>query len=283
MPNANTMIEYEKYIGTDTLEHITRKATANTTWTIQAINGVTYAIKFDKNFVKKHLYTSTKKNDKVLAKANELFIADGSPKDKTLIDYSVLAQKELDEAKFIKQLTHRSTDEQTNCSICGHKREKHHFPPEQPLILPFTATVKCKHSFNTPFGYKCICTGFRGKYEEQRTNQLKPTVNPLAGATTKKNTVIWMNKIDRATFEAVVVNSIIAKEKALGITTWNSAGEHITWDFGATNKGCVVLIDIDKLSADWEQLQGVVIVVNQSVPFDPNAPVYSVVHMHDKL
>ncbi len=61
MSDASALIEYENYTGADKAMHQSRVATASTTWTIAATNKKTYSIKFDSNFAKKHLYTSTKK------------------------------------------------------------------------------------------------------------------------------------------------------------------------------------------------------------------------------
>ena len=113
----------------------------------------------------------------------------------------------------------------------------------------------------------------------------KPTVNPLAGATTEKNSVIWLNKIDRASFENVIVDSIIAKEAGLAKAgqTWDAGGEHVDWDFGAVNKGCVVYFEVGQSPDQWLQKQGVEVLIKQGTPVVVDNPVYVVVHMEKKL
>jgi hypothetical protein len=277
VPDASTLIEYEKYLGPDKAEHLSRKATANTVWSIVATNKKVYAIKFDSNFAKKHLYTSTKKGDKVLARAQELYVAAGSPKDKSAADFKDAAQKELDQAKFQKQLGHRTQDEQMICANCGHEKKRHFTGSGGPL----PPGPKCKH----PGG--CTCAGWVEKhaYEDKRKGQNKPTENPVAGATTDKNTVIWLNKIDKTAFETVVVESIVARETDLAKAgkAWDSHGEHIDWDFGATNKGCVVYFEVGQPMNLWQQRQGVEVVIKQGPAATVDKPVYVVAHMDKKV
>ncbi len=277
MPDASELIAYEKYTGADKAEHLSRVATANTSWSITATNKKVYAIKFDSNFVKKHLYTSTKKTDKVAAKAEELFAAAGKPQGKTAADYRVQAQKLLDEEKFKKQLGHRTQEEQLICGNCGHERKKHFTGSGGPLPVP---GPKCKHP-------GCTCTGWSEKtaYADHRKAQNKPTHNPVAGATTEKNSVIWLNKIDKASFEKVIVESIVAKEAALAKSgkTWDVGGEHVDWDFGAANKGCVIYFETGQTPDQWLQKQGVEVLVKQGTPVVADKPVYIVVHMEKKL
>lgn len=269
MSDASALIEYENYTGADKAVHQSRVATASTTWTIAATNKKTYSIKFDSNFAKKHLYTSTKKAGALQTKALALFVAAGSPKGKSSSDYMAQAQKELDGAKFQKQLGHRTQAEQLICGNCNHDRSKH-FTKSGKALPP---GPKCK----TP---ACICKGWVEKtsYETGRAAALKPTANPLAGATTEKNTVLWMNKIDKAGFEKVVVESIVAREKAL-TGDWPTAGEHIKWDFGAAAKGCVVFIELAKGPHEWGEFQGVEVGIKPAPGHAADKPVYTVYHM----
>jgi len=278
VPDASALIEYEKYVGPDKVEHLSRKATANMEWSIVATNKKVYAIKFDSNFAKKHLYTSTKKTDKVAARAQELFLAAGSPKGKSASDYQAEAQKELDQTKFQKQLGHRTQEEQLICGNCGHERKRHFTGSGGALPTP---GPRCKE----PGG--CTCTGWAEKhaYEDKRKAQSKPTPNPVAGATTEKNSVIWLNKIDKSTFESVVVESIVAREVELAKNskTWDTNGEHVDWDFGGTNKGCVVYFEVGQAPDQWQQRKGVEVVIKKGATTDVNKPLYVVVHMEKKV
>jgi hypothetical protein len=73
---------------------------------------------------------------------------------------------------------------------------------------------KCGHSFNRhPGGGACNhpgcgCATFATDYAAARQYVHKPTVNPIAGQATKKNTCIILNWIPRNEFEDVVVKSI---------------------------------------------------------------------------
>lgn len=269
---SNELIKYAKYTGTDGLEHESRIATANLEWLITAKNTKVYTIKFDKNFVKKHLYTSSKKKEKVEAEAQRLYLVAGSPKDKTAKDFMVQAQKNIDEAKFRKQLSHRGVDEQEICGLCGHGQKRHQ--------TGSGAATPCKEPLS---GGLCGCATYVSlhKYEEKRKLQGKPELNPVAGATTEVNTVIVMNLIPKSTFEQVVSDALIAKEKALGPLPWAGDGEHIKWDFGATLKGCVLQVNKTQGIDQWDKKQGVEVVI-KTLTTDPTKPTYQVVHMEGK-
>jgi hypothetical protein len=269
---SSELIKYGKYKGSDNVEHESRIATANLEWLITAKNSKVYTIKFDKNFAKKHLYTSSKKKDKVEAEAEKLYLAAGSPKDKTKSDFMAQAQKNIDEQKFKKQLNHRGSDEQQVCSACGHPKKKHETGSGAP--------VRCKELL-PPANSQCPCLRFVGSYEAKRTKQGKSEVNPLAGMSTDVNTVIVMNLIPKATFEQVVSDALIAQEKSLGTTAWPANGEHIKWDFGATLKGCVLQLTKTQGMDDWEKKQGVEVLI-KSLTTDPTKPTYQVTHMEGK-
>jgi hypothetical protein len=277
VPDASALIEYEKYVGPDKVEHVSRKPTASMEWSIVATNKKVYAIKFDSNFAKKHLYTSAKKSDKVQAKAQELYLAAGSPKGKSASDYMTEAQKQLDQTKFQKQLGHRTQEEQLICGNCGHDRKKHFTGSGGALPTP---GPRCKTT-------GCSCTGWleTHAYEDKRKAQNKPTQNPVAGATTEKNSVIWLNKLDKTSFETVIVESIVERETKLAkdTKTWDANGEHVDWDFGAKNKGCVVYFEVGQTMDQWQQRQGVEVVIKKGATTDVNRPLYVVVHMEKKV
>lgn len=273
MPNtAEDMIEYEKYTEPGGTERLTRKSTASMEWTIKATGKKVYVIKFDKNFAKKHLYTSSKKSAEILALATKLWEQAGKPAGKSASDYLDEAQKQKDETKFKKQLGHRSKDEQEiNCKNCSHPQKSHFTGSGVP--------TPCKAIEST--GTACGCATFLAKlgaYEQKRTDQKKLVTNPLAGAPTSKNTVVWMNKVAKTTFEKVVIDTIIAKETALGSTAWSATGEHINWDFGAINMGCVLEIEAGKDMSTWPKKQGITVTVLKLPSTDADKPIYQVVH-----
>ncbi|MEO7086368.1 MAG: hypothetical protein ABI442_06315 [Gemmatimonadaceae bacterium] len=207
-----------------------------------------------------------------------MFKAAGSPKGKTKVDYIGEAEKNLTNAKFIKQVGHRGQAEQSICGTCKHEKGMH-----------FTKSGAPKLSGKKCDAPACTCTGWveLKAYEPKRAGQGKPDVNPLAGATTNKNTVISMNKIPKATFQQVVLDALIAKEKErFGKTPAEAWGqghtgkeldcEHLEWDFKIL--GSVVFIEGGDPSK-WEQRQKVNVTVKNLKSTDPLKPSYSVVHM----
>ena len=271
MATAEELMAYEEYSDGSGAKHQTRKATGQQEWFITAKNKKTYCVKFDKNFVKKHLYTSSKKQDEIQKLAQQLYVADGSPKGKTWMDYREKAQAQKDEAKFGKQLGHRSKDEQAVCVTCGHPRDKH--------TTGSGAPTPCKVE-KSP-GVKCGCGHFVGQYEKKRTDENKPTINPLAGATTSKNTIIWLNKIPKSDFESTVSDAIIAKENELAkaTKTWNTAdGEHIDWNFGNSNLGCVLDAEFGKPMDQWVKKSGAKVSIKALPTTDLTKPIFEVFH-----
>ena len=278
METSETLIKYEDYNDNVTGQTaVSRIATVNMAWMIRATNNKLYCIKFEKNFGKKHLYTSSKKTDKVLAEAKILWDAESKSTKRYWIllrgywvsyppVFMQRAQQIVDEKKFIKQVGHRSTSEQS-CYTCGHKFKSHKIGG-------------CKAS-------GCSCTTFVSKYGHGRQTLGKPTVNPLSGATTKTNTVIVMNKIPKTTMEKIITDAIIAKENQLTLAkqTWGASSsfkdEKIRLDFGSTLKGCVMTIKANQPSySDWVKQQGVEVSVTQLPTTDINKPVYTIGHLH---
>lgn len=281
MSNADELLKWEEYKDpTGKVLGISRQASASMEWLVTATNKKVYAIRFDNNFAKKHLYTSTKKKDKVDALAAELYVKDGSPKGKTKADYMAAAEEQLTQKKFIKQLGHRSGEEQgKTCLMCHHDWSKH-----------FTGSGNPKASGKKCDVVGCTCTGWNGAegYKQKRATQGKTDVNPLGGATTDKNTVIWMNKIPKATFEAIVVGAILAKEKERaaasppqawghGHTGKEADCEHLDLDFKIP--GSVVFIEGSD-PTQWKQLQKVNVTVKNGKSADADRPRYSIVHMN---
>lgn len=297
MPDSSSLIEREPYTDSAGVKRLTRVPEASVEWQISAKNAKTYLISFDKNFSKKHLYTSTKKDDKVQAEAKKLWEAASQDERNAWwwqgwwwsypTELVEQAQKTLDEAKFKKQLGHRSALEGDVCTACGH--------PEKSHKTGSGAWCNCK--FVMPTGSQCGCTvgaGFasRNPYAEKRTAQGKPTADPLAGARTNVNTIVLLNKIPLATLKNTISDAIIAKEAALTLagTTWaqgkvglDADCEHIRLDFGASLKGCVLQVKADQDYDDWDEFQGVEVAVKNLHSTDPKKPRYAIVHMHDKF
>lgn len=295
MQTAELLIEYEPY--NDLVSGkagSTRVSPGAMTWLIQAVNGKTYNIKFEKNFSKKHLYTSSKKQHKVKKEVIDLWKALPSGKKRAYLyqgwwlNYPTElweeAQRKVDEAKFQKQVNHRSVSEQ-ECNACYHKRKKHF--QDNGTYNP----NGCNHG---GVGV-CGCTAFISPYGMARNAKGKNTQNPLAGpknvATTATNTVIIMNRLSKSLLETTIVNAIIAKEdaRALAGEAWGAGQvginlncEKLTFNFGVQNKGCVLEITAGGDFSSWVEMQAAVVSVKKDVvasTANPNSPVYAITHM----
>ncbi len=236
------------------LSRDTRADEKTVEWSLAVSGGVTYLIKFSSNFFKKHLHTSTKKLTNVQVEYDKLAsVTDDAARWEQ-------AQEAADQTKFLKQLGHRSRDEQ-DCDTCGHSIKEHK--------KVGTACAKVTNLLEFPAGKKqgdldanrkpvkksmvahdCQCKCYLAPYEKARGLLGKPTANPLLGATALTNDLIWMDKIPRATFETVIQKAIQKRWGEVGGPGgWSAGGEHVEWDFGATNAGCIIKIDKDtKLS-----------------------------------
>ena len=282
MPNANELLKWEEYKdSTGKKLGESRQSTASMSWLVSAKNSKVYAISFEQNFAKKHLYTSTKKTDKIDTLAQKLFVDAGSPAGKSKVDFTALASEQLTQKKFIKQLDHRTAFEQGKaCTQCKHDQSKH-----------FTGSGGPKLSGKKCDAPGCTCTGWAGvfeAYKDKRTTQGKPDVNPLEGTPTPRNTVIWMNKIDKAKFEQVVSDAIIAKELeragktpaqawAQGHTGKDIDCEHILLNFGIP--GSVMFLEGSDPSK-WKELQSATVSIKNLKSTDPAKPSYAITHMH---
>jgi hypothetical protein len=241
--------------------------------------------------VRQELRASSKKQAKVLAEAKKLWGA--LPKSTKAYwiaagywmsyppDIMQKAQKTIDEAKFKKQLAHRSSDEQDICANCHHEKKKHETGSH--------AATPCKFKAH-PAAAICGCTPYVSEtvYADKRAAQGKPTVNPLLGATTNTNTVIVMNMISKAMMEQTITDGIIAKQKELTLAAkdWgdyagiNADCEEISLDFGVKLKGCVMTIQDGQDWNDWVKQQGVVVSIKKETVVDPKKPVYTIGHLY---
>jgi hypothetical protein len=299
MVDSTSLLDWEPYTDSTGVKRLTRIPEGSVEWQITARNAKTYIISFEKNFSKKHLYTSTKKHDKVQAEAKKLWDA-ASAEDKKKwwwqgwwysypTELVERAQKTLDEAKFKKQLGHRSALEGDVCTTCGHPEKSHK-----------TGTgVWCNCKFPVPAnpGGLCGCAvgaafASRNPYAEKRTAQGKPTVDPLAGARANVNTVLLLNRIPASKLREVIGDAIIAKEAALALAgrTWAQGNvgldvdcEHVDLDFGAALKGCVLQVTANQAFDDWDERQGVTVSVKNLHSTDPKKPRYAIVHMHGTI
>jgi hypothetical protein len=299
MVDSSSLIERDPYTDSTGVKRLTRVPEASVEWQISAKNAKTYIISFEKNFSKKHLYTSTKKNDKVQAEAKNLWEA-ASAEDKKkwwwqgwwysyppeLVER---AQKTLDEAKFKKQLGHRSALEGDVCTACGH--------PEKSHKTGSGVWCNCKFAVPANAGGLCGCAVgaalvSRNPYAEKRTAQGKPTADPLAGARAPVNTVLLLNKIPVSKLKEVISDAIIAKEAALALAakTWAEGKvgleldcEHVDLDFGAALKGCVLQVTANQAFDDWDEHRGVKVSVKNLHSADVKKPRYAIVHMNGTI
>jgi hypothetical protein len=293
--SSRGLMKYEKFDNKQTtLKTDTRVDQTAMEWLIAVTGGITYCIRFSGNFHKKHLYTSTKKLANVQVEYDKLgAIADEDARWKA-------AQEAADEKKFHKQLGHRSRAEQ-DCS-CGHSIGDH-----------AGATGPCNkvtQKLEFPTGYKvgdkvggkpvkkgfvnypCGCTAFSNTYDQKRTLQGKPSINPLLGATTSgANDVIWMDKIPRAHFEKVVVDAI--QKRFLDLKgagkSWGDGdasgdkAEHVEWDFGASHRGAILKIAQNTTVADAKlKNYSCVEVLMKLDNTDASRPVFTACHLDGK-
>jgi hypothetical protein len=208
---------------TKNCEALTRVSTANETWMVKDWDGEVYAIKFDSNFSKKHLYTFSKKTDNTAQKAAQLSATSGKTDAENWHD----AEEELLKGKIAKALDKRAV---ANVCACGHLFNQH--PP------PNRTTCN---------GAGCGCTGYATPYGIARKYVGKPTYDPYAGMPTPKNTCIILNWVPKTEFEDVVVKSIQALEKPAGWVVGQplavAVGDAacLKWDFGPARKGVVLV------------------------------------------
>ena len=275
--SSRSLVPQTKYTHTDTTQRDTRATEATVQWSIKVSGGVTYLIKFSGNFFKKHLYTSTKKLANVQPEYDKL---------DTIVNDDArweAAQEAADEAKFQKQLKHRSGDEQ-KCTICNHPVNDH--PRSGPCTkvtqsIGLTGAKKNGKDVRGPIFTPCACTGYLPLYAINRGLQGKPTVNPLLGATAQTNDAIWMDKIPRAVFEQVIQKAIQQKYAAvMPAPGWKADGEHVEWDFGATNRGCILkLADGTKIADAKAQGFSSVEVTITLDNTDPQNPIFTACHL----
>jgi hypothetical protein len=269
------------------LSRDTRADESTVQWSISVSGGVTYLIKFSSNFFKKHLHTSTKKLVNVQVEYDKLAgITDDDAR-------WLAAQEAADQTKFLKQLKHRSKDEQ-DCTVCGHTIKEHKVPgscSKVTKLLEFPADykpgdkdAKGKPVKKSEVPHPCACTGYRPPYEVARGLQGKPTANPLQGATALTNDLIWLDKIPRATFEQVIQDAIQKRFAAvMPAPGWRADGEHIEWDFGAANRGCIIKIDATTNLSDARAKGYSSVEVTMTLDnTDPKNPVFTACHLDGK-
>jgi hypothetical protein len=263
------------------LDRDTREDETSVQWSISASGGVTYLIKFSANFFKKHLHTSTKKLANVQIEYDKLA---------SIVDDDarwVAAQEAADQTKFLKQLKHRSGDEQ-KCSACSHPINDHKNSGPCTRITKSIGLTGLMAKNGRPargeISTACTCIGYAPPYAQKRGLQGKPTPNPLLGATAQTNDIIWMDRIPRATFEKVIQTAIQQRFIAvMPVPGWNVAGEHIEWDFGAANQGCILKIDANTRIADarakaYKSVEVTMTLDNK----DPKNPIFTACHLDGK-
>jgi hypothetical protein len=298
MEHAGSLIEYVKYVDSAGDEKFTRVAPGTMRWMITAKNKKTYVISFENNFAKKHLYTESKKSSVVLQEAKKLWDA-LTEKDRKAwwwkgywLSYPpeilVKAQKIVDEAKFKRQLGHRSALEGDICSVCRHPLKSHKTGSGHWRACKYKAIA---------LGPECGCNVMGAyvsekPYHDKRVAQGKPIPDPLAGARTNINTIIVMNKIPADKMKEVISDAIIAKEAELGLAgnPWGHGHigldadcELVSLDFGVPLTGCVMLIEAGKTYEQWDKHRGVKVKIKDLHSTDATKPTYSIVHYDDVI
>jgi len=222
-------------------ERLTRVATADQEWIVKDWDGEIYIIKFNANFSKKHLFTFAKDQEKVKTKASQIKAGGSVGTDEQNWHD---AEMELLKNKIVKNLDKRAV---ANRCDCGHLFNAH--LQVNPTPPPPNVPGAC----NTCGG---TCAKFATPYGIARTYVGKTTHDPLAGATTTRNTCIILNWVPKADFEQVVVQSIQAHEKPVGWAKGNAlavpvagvtpvsvtaATRELRWDFGPSRVGAVIV------------------------------------------
>lgn len=276
-------LRYRTYRGPDNKIHETRKASVDQGWVISPRAGWTYNIKFDSNFVKKHFFTYTKKDDRinrmveVLREFNAL-IKKYPEDDKLDEKLHMIAHRIALERKLAKTLEARAESITCTCGhvqrlhvckTCGHDYQKHwdrnygwrRYCIEQP---------RCNCRANTANAFKCLgdgctCAGYATKapaYFAHRVAEGKSSPrgdvrieNPLWGAPTDVNTAIILNRIPDALFRHVIGQSIWNVETTPGSRWYAGDQRSLQWDFQQI--GCVINVDLTQDPDHWTKLRGV--------------------------
>lgn len=285
---ARDLIAHRTYVKPDGSSGLTRKTTATQEWVFGASGGNEFMIKFDKNFVKKHLFLHSKKTSEVAAIAAQLWEAAGKPGNRDL-EFWLAAELVKSNQKMLAVLTARGEASVCTCghllsahvcSGCHHARSRHltgggnACACKEPLV-PGPGLCGCALTTFPCSTAGCLCQVFQntqGTYATQRQNSLKGD-NPLAGAGTTVNSCLVLDRVSMAHFKSVVVGAI--QQNETNAFTWpvappanlpmppvpgnfnGPASKHVRWDFGATNAGCVVNADLAQPPSAWGQLQGV--------------------------
>lgn len=285
---ARDLVAHRSYNKPDGSTALTRKTTANQEWVFGAAFGNEFMIKFDKNFVKKHLFTYSKKTAEVGAIASQLWEAAGKPEGRD-VDFWLAAELSKFDAKLTKVLKARAEDVVCTCghtllrhpcSGCGHQRARHFTGGGARCACkePPLGSCGCAAAAVISFGCGvpgCACAAFAntaGRYAAKRTAVGKGD-NPLAGASTQVNTCLVLDRVAMSDFKSVVISAIAAKETPT--FTWpvippahapmppvpgnynDPAVKHVRWDFGASHLGCVIKADLNQDSSLWVRRQGV--------------------------
>lgn len=285
---ARDLIAHRNYVKPDGSSGITRKTTATQEWVFGASGGNEFMIKFDKNFVKKHLFTYSKKTSEVAGIATQLWEAAGKPPNRDL-EFWLAAELTKFNGKVTKVLKARGEASVCTCGhllaahtcvTCNHARSRHLTGSGNPCackepLLPAPGQCGCTDVHFKCREAGCACNNFvstQGNYAAKRAASLKGD-NPLAGAATTVNTCLVLDRVSMADFKSVVISAIQAAET--NAFTWptapaanlpmppvpnNFAGastKHVRWDFGAANLGCVVNADLSQPTAVWGKAQGV--------------------------
>lgn len=282
---ARDLVAHRNYIKSDGSDGLTRKSTANQEWVFGATGGNEFMIKFDKNFVKKHLFTYSKKTSDVAAIATQLWDAAGKP-DGRDVEFWLAAELTKFNHKMTKVLKARGEASVCTCGhlvaahacpTCLHARSRHLTGSgnacacKEPQI---SGPGTCGCGVNQfPCGtLGCLCNNFvstQGTYEASRIASQKGD-NPLSGAGTTVNSCLVLDRVSMASFKSVIIAAIQTSET--NAFTWATAPtpmppvpnnfngpstKHVRWDFGPANLGCVVNADLSQPASAWGRGQGV--------------------------
>ena len=285
---ARDLVVHRTYAKPDGSTGLTRKTTATQEWVFGATGGHEFMIKFDKNFVKKHLFLYSKKTAEVAAIAAQLWEAAGKPPNRDE-EFWLAAELAALDAKLTKVLKARGEKSVCTCghletvhlcsgvvgAVCSHARSRHLTGTGNPCACKEPPLGSCACTgVGVAFTCRsagCTCGGFTdttGRYSASRVTSGKGD-NPLAGAGTTVNTCLVLDRISMDHFKQVVVSAIGTAETP-GFT-WVADGTYVpgggvyhgpgkksvVWDFGPSHLGCVINADLSQPPAAWGRKQGV--------------------------
>ncbi len=246
------LLSYREYVDATGEHRLTRVATCDEKWVVSDWDGETYYVTFANNFSKKHLATFSKSRESNEVAAYYAWL-ESTRGGTELAPHEAWERGEhhMAESKMQQTLTNRRPN--VRCR-CGHRYNQHaHRGPGQPKGACSVGGCGCAR-YTSPYAEARINAG-KALEDNAFAHDAGPTPNsanrnPLAGATTNRNTFILLNYVPRDTFKEVVVRSLQAVEKPPGWSKGDPLAKarhdeaELKWDFGPAHLGAVVQMQV---------------------------------------